>query len=60
MDKYHIKPLEFKSCLLSIELDVLAISTSIVRGTNTIVVHAAKKNELIFQLFKLCVDNCSG
>ena len=47
-EKYEVETLEFKNCLLGIEFDVLAISTAIVKGTNTIVVYAAKKNELIF------------
>ena len=42
-EKYEIGTIEFKSCLLGIEWDVLAISTSSIRGVNTIVVHAAKK-----------------
>ena len=59
-EKYEVETLEFKNCLMGIEFDVLAISTAIVKGTNTIVVHAAKKNELILQLFRLCVENFSG
>jgi hypothetical protein len=47
VQNHEVGTIEFKNCLLGIEWDVLAISTSSIKGTMTIVVHAAKKNELI-------------